>query len=182
MPKSPRSIESPLTDEFWSHLSMEQKLDWMLSIHRDQFNEDRSSAVLPLHALMLIFEYHAQKGESDETAKVAVPWWIVRAICIGITEYAEAFRQHAPKSLGEAMGIEGGGQGREPRWFGAERLTRDIRIALRLAFAEIRGEKLEAVKEGISKEASLSMSQVERIWSANSKRARAAVRQSTPSA
>ncbi len=79
-------------------------------------------------------------------------------------------------TLGEAYGLEGGGQGKEPRIQRSLRQLRDIRIATAIARAGMKGVKIEAALQEQADETRLSVGQVRRIWESNRDRAASAVR------
>ncbi len=79
-------------------------------------------------------------------------------------------------TFGEAYGIEGGGQGKEPRISIDIREDRDIRIATTIASRKEQGIKIEASIQKMREETELSCSQVRRIWQRHRKEAVSAVR------
>ena len=105
-----------------------------------------------------------------------IPRWVLEDLCEGYFKYKESANTQHPTPLGEAYGIEGGHKGKEPKILSMERDLRDVRIALRIAFAKEAGFKIDAEINQLASETDLSEGRVRTIWEKRRKTAKQAVK------
>ncbi len=175
MAKKIKHPESPLKDEDWP-LTRPEELILYLQMQRQLFEADRSNALPAFEALTYIATEIWGNGETPRDCAVTIPLWIVETLAEGFLRYRDAAENGPSKTFGEAYGIEGGGQGKEPRISIEIRKLRDIRLATTIASRKEQGIKIEASIQKMSEETELSCSQVRRIWQKHRKEAVSAVR------
>lgn len=139
----------------------------------------RQASLSAFHALVAVGGYwrfaSAQKKADPDwkpapDATVSVPFWIVDFLAQGWISYLEA---PSGRTLGETLGIEGGGQGRRPAKEQFKNLLRDVTLALKVAAlrdeAENEGEKvsLERAYLDIAQGEDVSKDTVKRAWRAH---------------
>lgn len=136
--------------------------------------QDRSHKLAAFEALTRVWSY--LQIEKVDDSSVRIPRWVLNDLCEGYFRYKEnANTQHRIR-LGHAYGIESGHKGKEPKILSMDRDLRDIRIALRIAFAKEAGSKIDAEINKLASETNLSEGQVRRIWEKHRKTARQAVK------
>ena len=175
MAKKIKLPESPLKDEDW-HLTRPEELIFRLEMRRQLFEADRSHALPAFDALTYIVAEIWGNAETPRDCDVTIPLWIVETLVEGFLRYRDAAESGRSVTFGEAYGIEGGGQGKEPRISIELRELRDIRLVTMIAFRKEQGIKIEASIQKMSEETELSCSQVRRIWQKRRKQAISAVR------
>lgn len=175
MAKKTKLPESPLKNEDWP-LTRPEELSLNLQMQRQRFEADRSHALPAFDALTYIVTEIWGNAETSRDCDVTIPLWIVGTLAEGFLRYQDAAERGHSMTFGEAYGIEGGGQGKEPRILIEMRKLRDIRIATTIAFRKEHGIKIEASFQEMSKKTDLSCSQVRRIWQKHRKQAVRSVR------
>lgn len=171
---STQEYESPLSDETWS-LSDEESLALFLEVAREQFASDRTNPLPAFKAIGFVTSYYWQQGTSPET--IEIPLWAAETICSGFMQYWDEAKGAAPRqSFGEALGLEGGGQGRRPKILAYLKSWNDIQICLAIAFKDESGIKIEAAIQEIAGKRGLSYTTVRDIWSRHAEHARNALR------
>jgi hypothetical protein len=165
-------------DAAFAEFSREEELKIRLETLRKEFECDRSTALLAFEAVRTIAAYEWERNDDLEripASMVAVPWWAIQALAIGFGKYGDARAGGRITPLGEAYGIEGGGQGKNTRFTRWIKEQRDRRIAMGIALRVSQGLTIEAAINGMINEnlTSLSFERVEKIWAKHSKRARA---------
>ena len=161
--------ESPLGDVSLTD-APENELELCLDILRQQFETNPSHTLPAFEALTAIVSHAWLHDEHPPT--VTVPWWTAEILCEGFMRYRDSALTAAPITLGEAYGIEGGGQGKQPKIQESLRELRDIRIATGVAMREAEGQKIEAALQDAADASGLSLSHVRRIWENNRDHAR----------
>lgn len=139
----------------------------------------RQASLSAFHALVAVAGYwrfaSPQKKadpnwEPAPDALVTVPWWIVDFLAQGWIRYLEA---PTGRTLGESLGLEGGGQGRRPAKEQWKNLLRDVTLALMVAElrdeAESKGQtlSLERAYREIADRERHSEDIVQRAWKAH---------------
>jgi hypothetical protein len=145
-------------------------------MRRQLFEADRSHALPAFDALTYIVAEIWGNAETPRDCDVTIPLWIVETLVEGFLRYRDAAESGRSVTFGEAYGIEGGGQGKEPRISIEFRKLRDIRVVTTIAFRKEQGIKIEASIQEMSEKTGLSRSQVRRIWQKHRKQAVSAVR------
>ena len=135
---------------------------------------DRSHTLAAFEALTRVWSYLQIEEVDDST--VRIPRWVLDDLCEGYFRYKESSNTQYPTPLGEAYGIEGSPQGKESKILSMERDLRDVRIALRIAFAAESGSKIGAEINQLASETNLSEPRVRAIWEKRRQTARQAVR------
>lgn len=171
MPKKPKIPESPLKDENWP-LTPEQDLELFLQMEYERFRSDPSHALPAFNALAYATTglWQNQQTHSSEDA-ITLPIWVAEVLTNGFLRYSKAAEENRFITLGEAYGIEGGGQGKLPRILNAAKELRDIRLATTVAQRKLDGIKLEAALQEMVDATGLSLGQVRRIWEKHRKKA-----------
>jgi len=175
MGKKIKLPESPLKDEDWPWTRPEE-LHLYLQMQRQLFEANRSHALPAFDALTYIVTEIWDNAETPRDCAVTIPLWIVETLAGGFLRYRNAAESGRSVTFGEAYGIEGGGQGKEPRILIEFRKLRDIRVVTTIAFRKEQGIKIEASIQEMSEKTGLSRSQVRRIWQKHRKQAVSAVR------
>ena len=175
MAKKIKLPESPLKDEDWP-LTRPEELSLNLEMQRQRFEADRSHALPAFDALTYIVTEIWHNGETPRDCDVTIPLWIVETLAIDFLRYQDAAENGHSMTFGEAYGIEGGGQGKEPRILIEKRELRDIRLVTTIASRKEQGIKIEASIQEMSEETDLSCSQVRRIWQKHRTQAVTAIR------
>ena len=163
MAKKIKLPESPLKDEDWP-LTRSEELIFYLQMQRQRFEADRSNVLPAFGALTYIVTDFWHNAETPRDCDVTIPLWTLETIAEGFLRYQDAAESGHSVTFGEAYGIEGGGQGKEPRISIERRELRDIRLVTTIAFRKEQGIKIEASIQKMSEETDLSCSQVRRIW------------------
>ncbi len=109
----------------------------------------RQNSLSAFEALGLLREFwatNAPPGEYPDAEHAAhytipVPWWIVDILGRGWHQYMDALER---STLGETLGLEGGGQGKQPAKREWARYLRDLRLAI--AVAELRNQHFQKGK------------------------------------
>ncbi len=109
----------------------------------------RQASLSAFEALFLLrgfWAFDAPPGEYPDAEHSAhdmipVPWWIVDILGRRWRRYMDAPER---SSLGEALGLEGGGQGKQPAKREWEKYLRDLRLAI--AVAELRNQHFQKGK------------------------------------
>lgn len=175
MAKKIKLPESPLKDEDWP-LARHEELLLHLEMQRQHFEADPSHTLPAFYGLTYIVTEVWGNAETPEDCDVTIPLWIVETLAKGFLLYQDAALEGTSMTLGEAYGIEAGGQGKEPRILVEMRQQRDIRVATTIAFRKEQGIKIEASIQEMSEKTELSCSQVRRIWQKHRKQAVCSVR------
>src|SRR5258706_8739748 len=142
MPKKKSLPASPFQDRPWP-LSLEQDLANFLAMLEARFKSNMSDSLPAFEAVGYIASYVWEKGDPSPCT-VPIPWWIIEALAINYFRYRDSAESGASMTLGEAYGVEGGGQGNEPRIQREMREHGNRRIALAIAFADADGIKIDA--------------------------------------
>ncbi len=137
-------------------------------------NQDRSHTLAAFEALTYVWSYLVCEKVDDSS--VRIPRWVLEDLCEGYKRYKESANTQHPTRLGEAYGIESGHKGTEPKILSMERNLRDLRIALRIAFAKEAGSKIDAEINKLASETNLSEPRVRAIWEKHRQAARQMVR------
>ncbi len=104
------------------------------------------SAFLALSLLRDFWAFNAPPGEYPDAEHSAhymiqVPWWIVDILGRGWCRYMDAPER---STFGDALGLEGGGQGKQPAKREWTKYLRDLRLAI--AVAEFRNQYFQRGK------------------------------------
>lgn len=174
MPKKLKLIDSPL-DDIDLGFSLEEELEMNLELSRFKFDQDRSTALAAFQALNYLVTRWWQEGKQPLDDTIPLPWWAAEVLTEGYLRYQETVSSIAPKSLGEAFGMEGGGQGKQRRIKADLRKLRDIRIAIKLCMLLEDDVPKEAALQRLATEADLSADRIEKIWDNKGKKAREAL-------
>jgi hypothetical protein len=86
-----------------------------LAAMRTHFESDRSTALLAFQAVALCVATQWGKEGPDGPLLIQVPYWAAQAIAIGFKNYEGAHESGRSTTFGEAFGVEGGGQGKQPK-------------------------------------------------------------------
>ncbi len=134
--------------------------------------QDTLSAFEAVFLLRGLWAFDAPPGEYPDAEHSAhymiqVPWWVVDILGRGWHRYMEAPER---SSLGEALGLEGGGQGKQPAKREWTKYLRDLRLAI--AVAEFRNQhfqkgkrlSLEKAYGLVATKADCSKYKVSRAW------------------
>ncbi len=166
--------ESPLEGKSWPR-SRDQDLPHFLAMLESEFHRDTSNTLPAFEAVNLIASHLWERDQSSPEF-VSVPWWTVEVLAMGYNIYRDGALSNAPLKLGEAFGLEGGGQGKQPRIQQSLQKLRDIRIAGAIAFNSAEGVKIEAALQEQADLTQLSVGQIRRIWEENREQAENAVK------
>lgn len=167
--------ESPLKGEHWP-LTPEEELALFLEMEHAKLQADPSHALPAFQALTYVMaSIWRQDEHPSPTHSVTVPMWAAETIAQGFMQYQDTAKQKYLITLGEAYGIEGGGQGKQPKIKAYLRQLRDIRIATQIAMREESGIKLEAALQEMADKTNLSLGNVRRVWERHSGIARSAL-------
>jgi len=170
--------------------TLERDLAGYFSAFRQTPKNDRDAAGVCFAFLSILMIYAAMRKGAAKTDRhdkewglppedvVPVPWWVIDVATRGWVRY---LRSPPSVSLGEAYGIEGGGQGRHPYKNRIATYTRDWKIALdvwhRVQQAKKQGEKLP-IRDGAIPAVAVALgfeeSTVERAWKRHGKMIKAA--------
>jgi hypothetical protein len=169
-----RNIESVWTDENWP-FTPEQDLAMFLEIARQAFLSDHTNPLSAFETLNYLTAYYWQREEAPET--ITVPFWAVEALAEGFTRYKKSHETGATSlTLGEALHVEGRGQGKRPRIHEAQKRLRDIRLATRLVLLEEQGWKIEAAIEEVAAKSKLHHTTIRDLWAQHAHHAREALK------
>lgn len=155
--------ESPLLGKPWPR-SLEQDLAHYLVDAKKKFQTNPSHPLPAFEALNQIASYVWKKNEDPPPQFVPVPWWVIELLAKGYNEYRDSAQTIAPKSLGEAYKLEGGGQGQQRKIKSELLALRDMRISHAIALALANGIKLKSVLQEQAAATGLSFAHVELIW------------------
>jgi hypothetical protein len=102
----------------------------------------------------------------------------VEVIAAGYHLYQEGHTgsSKAKPTFGEALGLEGGGQGKRPRIQDALNFRRNIRIAIHIVLLEEQGWKIEAALQKIADDSGIHPNTIRNIWAERAEQARRALR------
>lgn len=177
IPKDDRVLRESI-DAAFNELSPAEELEEKLDTLHQMFRSDRSHVLPAFEAIQMIAacEWGREDGlERIPMSGVEVPWWVVQALAIGFNRYTDARVNGRITKLGEAYGLEGGGQGKLPRVTQSARELSEQRLAMGIAKREQQGMALHDAIEAVIAEtgSSLSFKRVEEIWAKYSAHARA---------
>lgn len=171
MSKKTKTPESPLKDEHWP-LTPEEELALFLEMERQKLQADPSHAVPAFNALAYVLSAVWRRENTDlPETDVMLPKWVAEALAQGFFRYREAAHGGEYISLGEAYGLEGRGQGKQPPIIQEKNQSRGIRLVTTIAQRRLAGIKLEAALQEMVVATGLSLGQVRRIWERDGKRA-----------
>jgi hypothetical protein len=169
-----RNIESVWTDENWP-FTPGQDLAMFLEIAHQAFLSDRANPIPAFEAVNYLAASCWQREEAPET--IRVPFWAVEALAEGFFRYMKSHEAGGTSlTLGEALQVEGRGQGKRPRIHEAQKQLRDIRIATHLVLLEEQGWKIEAAIEEVSDRSKLHHTTVRDLWAKHANHAREALK------
>ena len=164
MSRKPRLPKSPLDDERWP-LTPEEELALFLEMELQKLQEDPSHALPAFNALAYIISAVWQREDTGRPeTKVTLPRWVAEKLAEGFFRYRDAAHGSEYISLGQAYGLEGRGQGKQPPIVGEKNILRDIRLVTTIAKRRLDGIKLEAALQEMVDATGLSIGQVRRIW------------------
>ena len=136
------------TDLTWSQRTALNAVDvlYHLTTKDPSVRQTTLSAFEALFILRGFWATDAPPGDYPDPENAAhypipVPWWIVDALGRGWQRYMEAPER---STLGEALGLEGGGQGKQPAKREWAKDLRDLRLAI--AVAEFRNQHFQKGK------------------------------------
>jgi len=174
MPKKLKLIDSPL-DDIDLGFSREEELELNLELARFKYDQDQSTALAAFQALNYLVGYCWRQEKQPLDDIIPLPWWAAEVLAEGYLRYEETASSVAPKTLGEAFGMEGGGQGKARRIKTDLRDLRDMRIAIKLSMILEDGVLEEAALQRLATEANLSADRIKKIWDNKGKMAREAL-------
>lgn len=170
------SKSSNLLADISPQLPAEVELQVFLSMAREQFESDRSTALHAFLAIGYLTSYDWRIESREEPQEISVPYWIMKALGIGWMNYREANSAKRTTTLGEAYNIEGGGQGKSKKVKNLDFEFRDFRIATKIAIDHSNGSTITAAKSDVSNLLGLSEETINRIWKKMGKKAKQAVK------
>ncbi len=174
MPKQLNPFDSPL-DDIDLGFSLEEELELNLELARFKYDQDRSTALAAFQVLNYLVGYCWRQEKQPLDGTIPLPWWAAEVLAEGYLRYEETVLSGAPKTFGEAFGMGGSGQGKEPRIKTDLRDLRDMRIAIKLSMILEDGVLKEAALQRLATEANLSADRIEKIWGNKGKKAREAL-------
>jgi hypothetical protein len=168
-------LESAWTDANWP-FTAEQDLAVFLHLAREFFEAKPTSPLPAFEVLNYIACYYWRSDRTPET--VSVPFWAVEVIASGYNLYREGHTgsSKAKPKFGEALGLEGGGQGKRPRIQDALNFRRNIRIAIHIVLLEEQGWKIEAALQKIADDSGIHPNTIRNVWAERAEQARRALR------
>lgn len=167
-------IESPLKSEDWP-LSLEEDLQLFLSVARTQYDADPTNPLPAIHAIAYVRSYY-ELAQIEPPENIEIPSWIIDVIAKGYWIYADSVEAESKISFGEALGIEGGGQGKGPKIKKYQKAMRDIRVATLIALRKESGVKIEAAIEEAAAATGRNHKTIYAIWGDHKDHARAALK------
>ena len=169
MAKKPRLPESPLTDIPLLD-TPEKELQLRLDLLQQKFVDDPSHALPAFEVIEALVANAWQRN--DETSDISIPRWAAELLLEKYMLYRDKTLGGTGATLGEAFGIEGGGQGAQRKIKKDILWLRNIRIATHIATQEADGVKIEAAIQDMATQTGLSPSTVRGIWDKNADHAR----------
>lgn len=160
------------------NLSAETELQLFLEMSREYFEKDRSTTLHAFQAIGYLTTYFWQLNEGKEPQEVSVPYWIIKALGIGWMNYREAFSEGRTTTLGEAYGLEGGGQGKSKKIRNLDLEIRDIRVAAKLASEISQGTSVTSAISDMANTLGVSEETIRRIWKRLGRKAKQVVKNS----
>ena len=155
--------QSALKNADWP-LSEEETFALMLDTQRQCFQADKTNSLPAFHAMACLLSYIWRKDENTPD-RVSVPYWVVEVIGKGFMRYMDSAASGQTVGFGQAMQIEGGGQGKPPRIVQYLKEVGDMRIAQQIAVAKQAGVKVEAAVQDAADAYNLNHQTIRDIWS-----------------
>ncbi|KLK92651.1 hypothetical protein AA309_13260 [Microvirga vignae] len=170
-----QQLESAWTDANWP-FAAEQDLAIFLAMTREAFAADSTNSLPAFEALGYVASYYWRKDEAPES--VTIPFWVVEVIVSGYQKYKASHTGPGGARLkfGEALQMEGHGQGKRPRIHDHLKQLRDIRIAIHLVLLEEKGWKIDAAIQELADRTGIHHTTVRDLWVRHAEQARKALR------
>lgn len=165
MTRKSRGPGEPLaTDELGVEMTSEDLRTVFVDAYRAHFELDTTNPLPAFDALSSLVVYWWERDEVPESGTINVPWWAGEIIAAGYQIYRAAHKEGRSTKLGEAYGIEGGGQGKQPRIRRHMRVSKDRDLALWVALELEKNSTYEnAVAETVER-CGVSESKIARAW------------------
>ena len=136
-----------------------------MSAWRSKFENDPTNILPAIKGLQSVASYYWQFPDEQGSDSVGVPFWVVEVLSEGFFRYENARSADRTTTLGEAFGLEGGGQGKQPKLKEQRTIVRDRNIALSIAMQIAEELTVEEAVNLVAEQHSLSEKTVWPIWS-----------------
>ena len=165
--------------------SLDEELEFFISLCRSMFDEDRSTNLTAFEALLFIacreWKRELENGvELDPDDQVSVPWWAVQALAIGYGEYKEDYEGGKKPKLGQVLGIDSVGKGKRPKTAAHLKTLRDHRISYQLADQILTGKSVTTAIKDFAKTYSMTTDNLLKIWYEHGERATSVLKNAKP--
>ena len=110
-----------------------------LDAYKAHFEQDTTNPLPAFDALESVIGYWWESGDEPKDGVVEVPYWALEIFVRGYHQYKDAHERRERMHFGEAFGIEGGGQGKQPRIRRHMVEGKDRNIALWIALDQEQG-------------------------------------------
>ncbi len=165
MTRKSRGPGEPLaTEELGVEMTNEDLRTVFVDAHRAHFELDTTNPLPAFDALSSIVSYWWERHEVPESGTISIPWWAGEIIAWGYQIYRTAHLEGRSTKLGEAYGIEGGGQGKQPRIRRHMRVSKDRDLALWVALELEKNSTYENAVAETAERCGVSESNIARAW------------------
>jgi len=164
-PKSRGPSDPSSTDELGVEIAGEDLRTVFVDLYRAHFELDTTNPLPAFDALSSIVSYWWERHEVPESGMINIPWWAGEFIAAGYQIYRKAHRERRSTKFGEAYGVEGGGQGKQPRIRKHMRVSKDRDLALWVALELEKNGTNENAIAATAERSNVSESNVARAWS-----------------
>ncbi len=152
-------------------LEIPPDLDLLMTDYMDtwksKYENDSSNIIPALYGISAIACFYWQNPNKLGSPNVTVPFWAIEALSEGFMKYHQAKGSGRTTTLGEAFGLEGGGQGITPILKKTFKSDRNRKIALSIAIKIDGGISVEEAVNLVADEYDLSEKTIWPIWSNN---------------
>jgi hypothetical protein len=151
---------------------LNEELAMILHGDRQRFLEDTTNALPALYALCASAAHHLTHARPRPDDEVKVKWWALEVFFAGFINYRDACKGKGSTTLDEAFGINGAGQGKEPKIKTDFRLRRDREIAMAIATDDGPRDSVEARIAAAGSNYGVGGETVWRSWSTHGDKAK----------
>jgi hypothetical protein len=167
---TPPSRPSPY-DQLAFPSDRNEALAMILHGDRQRFLEDTTNALPALFALCASAVHHLMHTSPRPDDEVKVKWWALEVFFAGFMKYRDACKGKGSTTLDAAFGINGGGQGKEPKIKTDFRLRRDREIAIAIATNDAPADSVETRIAAAGSNYGIGAETVWRSWSTHGDKA-----------